>query len=385
MVKVSASKRDYYEVLGVSKSASAEELKKAYRKLALQHHPDRNQGDKAAEEKFKELSEAYEVLSNPEKRQAYDQFGHAGLGQGGPGGPGGFGGFGGFSSQGFGDINDIFGDIFSEVFGGGRGGRGRTRGGQRGSDLRYNLNISFKEAAFGCEKEIIIPKEVLCKKCSGSGAKAGTTPERCSTCNGVGEIRFQQGFFTLSKTCPDCGGQGTIIKQKCSECSGRGRHVEKVKLSVKVPAGIDSGQKLKLKNEGEAGIHGGPSGDLYVVIEVEEHPFFHRDGYDLYCNVPLSFTDASLGAEIDVPTIEGIVKLKIPPGTQSAKRFRLKDKGIAQLNGRGRGDQYVSVQVETPSKLNAEQKELLKKFAELSKDSYPNTSSFFSKMKDWLN
>jgi len=381
---VSASKRDYYEILGVGKSATAEELKKAYRKLALQHHPDRNAGDKAAEEKFKELSEAYEVLSSPEKRQAYDQFGHAGLGQGGAGGfGGGFGGFGG--GQGFGDINDIFGDIFSEVFGARGGGRQRGRGGQRGSDLRYNLNISFNEAAFGCEKEIIVPKEMSCKKCSGSGAKPGTSAERCGTCGGVGEVRFQQGFFTLSKTCPDCGGAGSQIKSKCSDCHGRGRTVDRARLSVKVPAGIDVGQKLKLRSEGEAGLNGGPTGDLYVVISIDEHPFFQREGYDLFCDIPLSITDAALGAEIDVPTLEGKVKLKIPSGTQSQKRFRLKNKGIAQLNGRGRGDQYVSVHVETPSHLSSEQKDLLKKFAELSSGSYPNSSSFIEKMKDWFH
>jgi molecular chaperone DnaJ len=375
---MSQKKRDYYEVLGVSRTASPDELKKAYRKLALQFHPDKNPGDKAAEEKFKELSEAYEVLSDDTKRKTYDQFGHAGLGQG-AGGPGGFD----FGGQGFGNINDVFGDIFGDIFGGSGRGRGRTRA-ARGSDLRYNLEIQFQEAAFGCEKTVTIPKENNCKTCSGSGARPGSQPETCGTCRGAGEIRFQQGFFTLSKTCPDCGGAGQTIKNKCPDCRGSGRRSESVKLQVKVPPGIDSGQRLKLRGEGEAGLHGGPSGDLYVVVEIVDHEFFKRDGYDIHCEVPISFTQAALGAEIEVPTLEGTVQLKIPSGTQNAKRFRLKGKGIAHLNARDRGDQYVTVFVEVPSKLNAEQKSLLEKFAAMSGESYPQSQGFLSKMKDWF-
>jgi molecular chaperone DnaJ len=385
---LATSKRDYYEVLGVARSATKDELKKAYRQLAMKYHPDRNPGDKKAEEQFKEAAEAYEVLSNDEKRKVYDQVGHAGFsGAGGPGGAGGFGGFsGGFG--GFTDINDIFGDIFSEVFGGARGastgGRRGSRG-ERGSDLRYNLDISFDEAAMGAEKEITIPKDIHCKKCSGTGAQPGTAPERCTSCNGLGEIRFQQGFFTLSKTCPDCHGTGSIIKKKCADCRGSGRLVDNVKLKVKIPAGIDAGQKLKLKGEGEPGYHGGPAGDLYVVMHIQEHPFFKREEFDVHSEVPISFIQAALGTEVEVPTLEGKVKLKIPAGSQNQKRFRLKNKGISHLNGRGRGDQYVTIRVEVPSKLNSEQVELLKRFAELSGESFPESQSFLNRMKDWFH
>jgi len=378
-----AGKRDYYEVLGVARTATAEEIKKAYRKLAIQFHPDKNPGNKEAEEKFKEAAEAYEVLADDNKRKAYDQFGHAGA----QGGGFDFSQFGGAGGAGFSNLNDLFGDIFSEVFGaggpGGRGGRGGVRG-QRGADLRYNLSVSFEEAAFGVEKTIQVPRETACKTCSGTGARPGTSAETCGTCRGAGEIRFQQGFFTLSKTCPDCSGSGQIIKSKCGDCRGSGRKTETTRLQVKVPAGIDSGQRLKLRGEGEAGTMGAPSGDLYVVIEVDEHPFFRRDGVDVHCSVPISFPQAALGTEIDVPTLGGTVKLKIPAGTQSNKRFRLKAKGIAQLGGRDRGDQYVMIQVEVPSKLTSEQRQLLERFAAIGGESFPESQSFLKKMKDWF-
>ncbi len=376
-----AQKRDYYEILGLGRNASPEEVKKAYRKLALQHHPDRNQGDKAAEEKFKEATEAYEVLSDAKKKQTYDQFGHAGM-------TGGFGGggfdFGGGQGQGFSNLNDIFGDIFSEVFGARGGGAGGGRGSraQRGADLRYNLEVTFEEAAFGTEKTLTLPKDATCKTCSGSGAKAGTSPETCTGCRGSGEIRFQQGFFTLSKTCPDCGGLGRIIKNKCSDCRGSGHVSENVKLAVKIPAGIDTGQKLKLRGEGEAGSAGGPSGDLYVVIEVKDHDFFKRDGFDVFCEVPISFVQAALGTEIEVPTLEGAVKLKIPSGTQNGKRFRLRAKGITQVGTRERGDQYVTISVEVPTKLSSEQRALLEKFASLGGEAFPKSQGFINRMKD---
>ncbi len=377
-------KRDYYEILGVSRSASADELKKAYRKLAMQFHPDRNPGNKEAEEKFKEAAEAYEVLSDQQKRQAYDQFGHAGA-QGFGGGPGGMGGFDFGGGGGFSSINDVFGDIFGEVFGGGGGGGGGRSRSRRGADLRYNLEIKFEEAAFGCEKVITIPKEVSCKTCQGSGAKPGTSPETCRTCKGSGEIRFQQGFFTLSKTCPDCSGAGSTIKNRCAECRGTGHMHEKVNLSVKVPAGIDSGQRLKLKGEGQPGERGAQSGDLYVVIDVRDHELFVRDGYDIQCTIPISFVQAALGAEIEVPTLEGAVKMKIPAACQNGKKFRLKGKGIAELSGSGRGDEIVTVFVEVPSKLSSEQKQLLEKFASLSGESFPESQGFIRKMKEWFD
>lgn len=382
-----AQKRDYYEVLGVSRNSNPEDIKKAYRKLALQFHPDRNPGDKAAEDKFKEAAEAYEVLSDSKKKQAYDQYGHAGLGGGGFG-AGGFD-FGG--GQGFSNLNDIFGDIFSEVFGarGGAGGFGGSSGGRgtraaRGADLRYNMEISFEEAAFGTEKTITLPKDATCKTCTGTGARPGTAPEPCTGCRGSGEIRFQQGFFTLSKTCPDCGGLGRIIKHKCGDCRGNGRISENVKLSVKIPAGIDTGQKLKLRGEGESGSAGGPSGDLYVVIEIKDHPFFKREEFDVFCEVPISFIQAAIGAEIEVPTLDGAVKLKIPGGTQNGKRFRIRSKGVSHVGARDRGDQYVTISVEVPTKLNGEQKTLLEKFASISGESFPKSQGFIDRMKEWF-
>jgi len=373
---MSDQKRDYYEILGVDRSSSTEEIKKAFRKKAIKFHPDKNPGNKQAESSFKEASEAYKVLSDPQKKQAYDQFGHAGVS-----GQGGFSGDG----AGFGDINDIFGDIFGDFFGGGsaRGRGGRSRA-QRGSDLEYNLEISFEEAAFGGEKNIEFNKEDACTTCSGSGAKKGTSSSTCTTCSGSGQVNYQQGFFTLSRSCSACYGKGSIIKEKCSSCSGRGTNRKKSKISVKIPPGIDNGQRLKLNGKGEAGRNGGPSGDLFVLIMIKKHEFFTRENFDVYCEMPISISQASLGTEVQVPTLEGKVNMKIPSGTQNGHRFRLPHKGVAHLNSGRRGHQFVTINVEIPSKLTSRQRELLEEFASLSKESYPKNSSFIDKMKEWF-
>ncbi len=386
-----ADKRDYYEILGLSKGASEEELKKAYRKLAFQYHPDKNPGDKKAEEKFKELSQAYETLSDPQKRKMYDQFGHAASNMGG-GGQGPFGG--GFSQGDFGgaSINDIFGDIFGDLFGAGggpgnRGGRSQ-RGGRRaraGADLETQVDVTFEEAHKGVEKVITLNKRVDCEPCSGSGAKAGTQPETCKTCNGRGEVTFQQGFFAVSRPCTNCHGTGQIIASPCPNCKGAGKVKKTSQLSVTIPAGIDTGQRLKLSNEGEAGEVGGPPGDLYIVVNVLEHDFFTREGADVLCDVPITFVQASLGDEIYVPTLDGKVEMKIPAGTQSSKIFRLKAKGLPKLGQYGRGDQLVRVLVEIPSKLSSEQVDLLRKFDELDKKdrrAHPLHKSFFERVKE---
>jgi molecular chaperone DnaJ len=347
------SKRDYYEVLGVSKNASDAELKKAYRRAAQKFHPDRNPDDASAEESFKQAKEAYEVLNDPQKRAAYDQFGHAGVDPSmGGGGGGGFGG-GGAS------FSDIFGDVFGDIFGasGGRGGGQRV---YRGADLRYNLELSLEDAVRGTTVKIRVPTYTSCKTCDGSGAKKGTTPSTCTTCGGHGQVRMQQGFFSVQQTCPRCNGTGTIIVDPCDTCHGQGRVKEQKTLSVKVPAGVDTGDRIRLASEGEAGENGGPAGDLYVQIQVKDHPIFKRDDANLYSEVPISFATAALGGELQVPTLDGRVVLKVPPETQTGKLFRIRGKGVQPVRGGAVGDLLCRVVVETPVKLSSEQKELLR-------------------------
>lgn len=379
-----ANKKDYYDLLGVSKTASAEDLKKAYRAMAKKYHPDANPNNKEAEEKFKEINEAYEVLSDSQKKTAYDQFGHAGVGAGGPGG---FGG-GGFRPQDFGnaaDFEDIFGDVFSNFFGGnqqGRDGRGRTQA-QEGDDLRFDLNLSFEEAAFGTTKEIKVQKLSTCEACHGSGAKPGSGRVVCPTCKGNGQVRSTQGFFTIARTCTRCGGQGEMPGSPCPTCHGHGRMEKEKEISVKVPPGVDEGSRLRLRGEGEAGLNGGVAGDLYVFLHVEAHDFFKREGSDLHCEIPISFVQASLGTEIEVPTLEGPVKIKIPAGTQSGKVFRLKEKGLKSPQSSDVGDLLVAVTVETPTNLNSKQKKLLEEFEVLSNENNsPQMSKFMSRMKN---
>jgi len=360
------NKRDYYEILGVPRDASETEIKKAYRQLALQYHPDRNPGDKEAEEKFKEAAEAYEVLRDPEKRSLYDRFGHEGLKGTG------FTGFSGFE-----DIFASFGSIFEEFFGFGTRARSRT-GPQPGSDLRYDLKLSFIEAAFGVEKEIEIEKRQVCNSCNGSGAEFGTRPETCPVCRGRGQVMHSQGFFSISTTCPQCRGEGTIIKKPCPDCRGSGKVRKKKRVVVKVPAGVETGTRLRISGEGEEGLRGGLPGDLYVVIFVEEHEFFSRNGYDISCQIPISFTQAALGAEIEVPTLEGKTRISIPRGTQSGEIFKLKGQGIPFLRGEGRGDQYVQIIVKVPTNLTEQQEKLLREFARISGE---NVSS--EKKKFW--
>jgi molecular chaperone DnaJ len=367
-----AQKRDYYEVLGVARDADDAALKKAYRKLALQYHPDKNPGDKESEEKFKEASEAYAVLSDPDKRARYDRFGHADAPDlsGYPFGAGAYGV----------DIQSIFGDIFGDLF----GARGGRRGGAaRGSDLRYHLEIGFEEAAFGAQKDVVIPRLEECGTCHGSGAAKGSKPKTCGVCGGAGEIRVSQGFFSISRTCHGCGGAGKVIDKPCEDCQGRGmREVERT-LSVKVPPGVNDGTRLRFVGEGESGRGGGPRGDLYVVLSIKPHPLFSRDDEDVLCEVPLSFPQAALGCSLEVPTLDGKVQMKIPPGTQPGAVFRLKGKGIPHLRGQGRGDQLVRVRVEVPKVLNDEQRALLEKFAAaIGEDVHPEGKSFFDKVKE---
>jgi molecular chaperone DnaJ len=347
------SRRDYYEVLGVPRQASEGELKTAYRKLAMQHHPDRNPGDKVAEEKFKEAAEAYAVLADASKRAAYDRFGHAGVGAAAGAGAG-------FDPETFGDFADILGNMFGfgDLFG------GRRRGGpQRGSDLRYDLQITFMESATGVEPTVQIPRQETCETCKGSGAAEGSSPTTCSMCRGQGQVRRQQGFFTIAVTCPQCRGVGRTISKPCAKCHGAGRVTQERKIKVKIPAGIADGQQLRLLSEGEAGTAGGPPGNLYVVVHVQEHEFFRREGNHLFCEVPVNFTTLALGGEISVPTLDGSERAKVPEGTATGTTLRLRGKGMPDVNGRGRGDLLVTVQVQTPKKLNREQRQLLEQLA----------------------
>ncbi len=372
------AKRDYYEVLGVGKGATADELKKAYRTKAKELHPDRNGHNPKAEEQFKEVNEAYEALKDPNKKAAYDRFGHAAFDGGMGGRHGGFaGGQGDFASA----FSDVFDDLFGDFMGGQRGGRQRAT---RGSDLRYNLRVSLEEAYSGSQKTINVPTAVPCGFCNGTGAESGAEPQSCPTCAGMGKVRAQQGFFTVERTCPTCSGMGQIIKNPCKECGGAGRVEKERSLSINIPAGVETGTKIRLAGEGEAGLRGGPTGDLYVFMEVQQHPLFEREGPHLYCRVPVSMASAALGGDIEVPTIDGgRSRVKIPTGSQSGRQMRLRGKGMPALRGGGHGDMLIELAVETPVNLTSRQKEMLREFDKLSEDNNPESSSFFSKVKSF--
>ncbi|MEN9829903.1 MAG: hypothetical protein RLZZ409_641 [Pseudomonadota bacterium] len=379
------AKRDYYEILGVAKNAGDDELKKAYRKLAMKHHPDRNPGDAVAEEKFKEAKEAYEMLSDPEKRAAYDRFGHAGVDPNA-------GGFGGAGGQDFGGFADAFGDIFGDIFGGARGGGG-GRGGRsnvyRGSDLRYAMEITLEQAANGFTTEIKVPSWETCTTCDGSGAKPGTKAETCKTCGGQGQVRMQQGFFSIQQTCPSCHGSGKNIPNPCTSCDGVGRVKKQKTLEVKIPAGIDDGMRIRSAGNGEPGVNGGPAGDLYVEVSIKPHRIFQRDGDDLHCEVPISFARAALGGSVDVPTLSGKASFELPEGTQTGKTFRLRSKGIKNVRTSLAGDLYCHVVVETPVKLSDKQKKILEDFEATLEEGgdrhSPASKSWMDKVKEFFN
>ena len=372
---------DYYSDLNVSRDASASELKKSYRKLAMKYHPDKNPDNHEAELKFKEISEAYEVLSDATKKARYDRVGHAAYTQKGGGGGGGFGGGAGF---------DPF-DMFSQAFGGGGGGGfdsffgggQQANGPSAGADLRYNLEISFDEAVFGAEKEVSINKATSCKRCKGEGAEPGTSKKTCHQCHGTGTVTVSQGFFSTRQHCPTCQGQGVIIEKPCRECHGNGTTKQKDTIKFKIPAGVDTGSRMRISGKGEAGLRGGPTGDLYIVFHVSDHDLFERDGDDIHCEVPLSFTKATLGGQLEVPTIAGVTKIKVAPGTQTGSVLRLKDKGIPSVRGHGRGDHFVHLKIEVPKNLNKEQKEALEKFSSLcGEENSPTGTTFFDKVKN---
>ncbi|MCB5186874.1 molecular chaperone DnaJ [Methylobacillus caricis] len=373
------AKRDYYEILGVNRDASDDDIKKAYRKLAMKYHPDRNPDNPKAEESFKEAKEAYEILSDDQKRGAYDQYGHAGVDPSAGAGPGG---------AGFGNFADAFGDIFGDIFGGGGGGGGRRSNVYRGADLRYNMEISLEDAARGTETKIRIPVMDECETCHGSGARPGTQPVTCTTCGGHGQVRMQQGFFSVQQTCPKCHGSGKMVKDPCPTCHGGGRVKQHKTLSVKIPAGVDEGDRIRLSGEGEAGVNGGPSGDLYVVVHLKQHDIFQRDGANLHCEMPISFTVAALGGEIEIPTLDGHAKMKIPAETQTGAVFRLRGKGIKPLRSSDVGDLMCHVVVETPVKLTDRQKELLREMEDINQlDSgkhSPRAKSWMTKVKDFF-
>ncbi len=378
-------KRDYYEVLSVSRTASDGEVKSAYRKLAMQYHPDRNPNNPQAEEKFKECSEAYAVLSDPDKRAAYDRFGHQAVG--GAGSP--FGGGTPFGGGGFqqGDLGDIFGDLFGEMFNvGGQRGGGRASRAQRGRDLKADMSLSFEEAVFGVEREIKVKRMETCETCSGTGSESGKQPETCQQCGGRGQIRTQQGFFSVARTCPVCSGTGSVIRNPCHTCHGDTRVQKEHTLAVKVPAGVESDTRIRYSGEGDAGRFGGPNGDLYVVLSVKSHAFFERDGDDLHCSVPISFPQAALGTELEIQSLEGAESLKVPEGTQSGREFRLRGKGVPHLNAHGKGDLVVEVRVETPSKLSKRQKELMRELAEtMPVANEPQSRGLFDKVKEMFS
>lgn len=376
------SKRDFYEVLGVSRDASERDIKKAYKRLAMKFHPDRNPGDSSAADKFKEVKEAYEILTDPQKKAAYDQYGHRAFEQG-AGGFGG-GGFGGGSA----DFGDIFGDVFGDIFGGSR--RGGSPRPQRGADLRYNMELTLEEAVRGCSKEVDVPTLVQCDTCDGSGAKKGTSAQTCGTCHGHGQVQMRQGFFAVQQTCPTCHGKGKIIKDPCNDCHGQGRKQKTKTLNVKIPAGVDTGDRIRLANEGEAGEMGAPAGDLYVQVHVKEHHIFERDGNNLYCEVPVSFAMAALGGEVEVPTLDGRVNLKVPEETQTGRMFRMRGKGVKSVRGGAVGDLIVKLLVETPVKLSARQKELLRELEEscdgdAANKHKPKAEGFFNGVKKFFD
>jgi molecular chaperone DnaJ len=375
------TREDFYEVLQVSRDASDQELKTSYRKMAMQYHPDRNPNNPEAEEKFKACSEAYQVLSDPEKRAAYDRYGHAAFqGGGAAGNP--FAGAQGFQ----GDLGDIFGDLFGEMFNMGGGGGRRASRAQRGRDLRYDLTVEFEEAAFGVEKEISIQRLEACEECRGTGSAKGKAPATCTGCGGRGQVRFQQGFFSVAKTCGRCNGTGTTISDPCMACRGEGLKAKKHEILVKVPAGVEQDTRIRYQGEGEAGRFGGPAGDLYVVLSVKAHKFFERDGDDLHCVLPVSFPQAALGTELQIETLEGMATIKIPEGTQSGREFKLRGKGVPHLNSHGKGDLVVEVRVATPSKLSKAQRELLRQLSEtMTVENTPTSRGLFEKMKEMFS